>query len=368
MRRYVSDVVSRCLGIALAVICCAASAGREPVSGDQILRWMEDLEPLPKVHYSWPLAIDDLSDEQLFQYSRITHALSLNGKWVTQEQVSRAIEICNRVNSDSPKMRASFGIAFSPWHKYPKDLKTTAERENADEVELGNLRERAKFVAEAVATANRTHSADVEVTCVMLDSERFYVRPDDPEHNRDIDTRYNSTYDIIHRIFPKARIEWYNRGGVHPSGSPTGWSISPHFTGNEKGDSFSCSLYRTPEIETTREIFRRTAEQAEKRECTSVTPWLALASGYRRQTDQFQEWSYDWDYDLIYSYQLGSEINHPWFGAKERHARFAPWDKAEIAVFYPEPLGRVPHWGEHFIAYVNGAHLLKKLPGVTGLD
>ena len=93
-----------------------------------------------------------------------------------------------------------------------------------------------------------------------------------------------------------------------------------------------------------------------------VTPWIALASGYRRQTDKYHEFSIDWDYDLIYSWQLGAEINHPWFGAPEQVERFAPWQKAKIAVFYPEPFGRSPHWGKHFVAYVRGAHLVKSLP------
>jgi len=70
------------------------------------------------------------------------------------------------------------------------------------------------------------------------------------------------------------------------------------------------------------------------------------------------------DRDLIYSWQLGAEINHPWFGAPGRHERFAPWNRAKIAIFYPEPLGRSPHWAEHFIAYVRGAHLVKSLPEV----
>ena len=39
-----------------------------------------------------------------------------------------------------------------------------------------------------------------------------------------------------------------------------------------------------------------------------------------------------------------------------------PWNKAKIAVFYPEPFGRSPHWGQHFVAYVRGANGIKELP------
>ena len=64
-----------------------------------------------------------------------------------------------------------------------------------------------------------------------------------------------------------------------------------------------------------------------------VTPWIALASGYRRQTDKYHEWSHDWNYDLIYSWQLGVELNNAWYGVPERAGRFAPWNKAKIAIF-----------------------------------
>lgn len=96
---------------------------------------------------------------------------------------------------------------------------------------------------------------------------------------------------------------------------------------------------------------------------SEVTPWVALASGYRRSVESFHEWSYDWDYDLVYSWMLGAEISHPWFGQPVRHARFAPWDRATIAIFYPHPFAeKSPLWGKHFVAYVRGAHLIRKLP------
>ncbi len=59
---------------------------------------------------------------------------------------------------------------------------------------------------------------------------------------------------------------------------------------------------------------------------------------------------------------LAHEINLPWYGAEERRQRFAPWNKSKIAIFYPEPFGRAPHWGQHFVAYVRGANGIKTLP------
>ena len=91
-----------------------------------------------------------------------------------------------------------------------------------------------------------------------------------------------------------------------------------------------------------------------------VTPWVALACGWRRQTDQMHSWAVDWDYDLVYSWGLGRELNNPWFGLHPE--RYAPWDAAKVVCFYPAPFDpRTPAWGKHFVAYVHGANGIRKL-------
>ena len=80
------------------------------------------------------------------------------------------------------------------------------------------------------------------------------------------------------------------------------------------------------------------------------------------QPDKFHECSVEWNYDLIYLLQSVTEINIAWYGCLERPERFAPWNKARVAIFYPEPFGRSTHWPEHFVAYVRGANSIKSLP------
>jgi len=330
---------------------------------EQILAWFQELKPLPKIHYSWPVPIGKLSDELLLEYVRLTHAVSLSGEWGKSEQVDRAVSICKRVNADKPKIAASIGINFSVWHRrFGKDLPPT-DTGPTHQAELDYLKARMETMQTALAAANRKHDTKVAITAILFDSEHFHTRADDSKWNQAITAKYNAAYDTVRAVFPKVRIEWYARGAVQPGASPTGWSQSNYFALDEKGESFGCSLYQVPEIGYTRDIFRRTARNAEQHGCAEVTPWIALASGYRRQTDKYHEFSLDWNYDLIYSWKLGAEVNHAWFGAPERHERFAPWNKAKVAIFYPEPLGRTPHWAEHFVAYVRGAHLIKSLPG-----
>ena len=332
-------------------------------SEEQVLQWMQDLKPLPKVHYSWPIPFDKVSDDLLYQYTRLTHAVSISGEWSTKEQIDRAVSVCKRVNSTKPAVPASIGINYSVWHRrFGKDLPPT-DTGQTHQAELEYLKTRLHLIKAALAESNVKHHSDTKVSAILFDSEHFHTRANDPTWNKAITDKYNAAYDLVRETFPQVRIEWYGRGSVQPGASSTGWSHSTYFALDEKGESFGCSLYQVPEIGYTREIFRRTVQNAEKHGCNEVTPWIALASGYRRRPDKYHEFSLNWNYDLIYSWQLGAEVNHPWFGAPERNLRFAPWGKAKIAIFYPEPFGRSTHWGTHFVAYVRGAHLIKTLPG-----
>ena len=92
----------------------------------------------------------------------------------------------------------------------------------------------------------------------------------------------------------------------------------------------------------------------------------------RRQFKSFNAYDLGWNYDYIYSWQLGLEINGAWFGA--RPARYAAWDFAKFVAFYPSIFdGRMANvttvdastgrralspWKagmHHFVAYVMGA-------------
>lgn len=349
----------------VAISAIAIEADANPTD-QQILTWLRELQPLPKVHYSWPVPFKKLSDELLYEYVRLTHAVSLSGEWGKPEQIERAVVICKQVNATGPKIPASIGVNYSVWHRRFGENLPPTDTGPTHHAEIDYLRTRLEMIRDALTAANQKHETDVAITAVLFDSERFHIREGDSEWNKAITAKYNAAYEIARSIFPRVRIEWYNRGAVQPGASPTGWRHSTYFVLDEKGESFGCSLYQVPEIGHTREVFRRTVRNAEKHGCAEVTPWIALASGYRRQTDMYHKFSFDWNYDLIYSWQLGAEINQPWFGAPEYHERFAQWNKAKIVIFYPEPFGRSPYWAEHFIAYVRGAHLVKSLPEVVG--
>lgn len=340
-----------------------AKAETPPASDDQILKWMKELKPLPKVHYSWPIPLNKISPELLHEYVRLTHAISLSGEWDKAEQVFHAVSICKKVNSEKPKTSASISFNFSVWHR--RFGKETPPTDTGPEqvAELNFLKERLVKLKAGLEKANEKQKTNIEMTAILFDSERFNHKPDDKEWNQAITAKYDAATDIVHEVFPNVRIEWYGRGHIQPSASKSGWEQTRWFSLEEKADTLNCSLYQVPEIHNTREIFRRTAKNGEEHGCNEVTPWVALASGYRRLTENHHEWSYDWNYDLIYSWKLGAEINQEWYGTPERSQRFAPWNKAKVIIFYPEPFVRTPFWGEHFVAYVRGANAVKNLPG-----
>jgi len=337
--------------------------GDEPsVPESTIFSWMEELKPLPKVHYSWPLPYKKISQNVLFEYVRLTHAASLSGEWCKPEDIDMAVEACQHVNALNPKIPASLGVNYSVWHRrFEKNTPPTNTGSTHDK-ELNYLQTRMEAIRDGLASANQKHKAAITVTAILFDSERFRTKVGNKRWNASMTQKYNAAYDVVQKIFPNARIEWYSRGAAHLAATDTGWNESSHFALDEKGEFFSCSLYQVPEIGNTREIFRRTAANAEQHDCKEVTPWIALASGYRRQTDKYHSWSNNWNYDLIYSWKLGREINNAWYGTPERAERFAPWHLAKIVIFYPQPFGKSPHWGQHFVAYVRGANGIKQLP------
>lgn len=332
-------------------------------SRTEILEALKSLKPLPKVHYSWPLPNDILegaADPLLQEYVRLTHAVSISGEWATLKHVSTAVRVCKAVNLQSSGRPASIAINYSPWHReFDKELPAT-DVGPTYHAELARFRMRLETIRQWLSDANREYETSINVSALLLDTERFVARRDDKTWNQAITAKYDAIYEIALDVFPQARVEWYGRG-IQESANAEGWSPFPWNTFENKTAAFSCSLYRLPEISVMRETFRRTLDLARQYHGAEVTPWVALASGYRRQIEKFQVWDDNWDYDLVYSWMLGAELNDPWYS--QNPERFASWSAAKVVVFYPAPFNsKSPAWGRHFVAYVRGANGVKSLP------
>jgi len=319
------------------------------------LAWLRELKPLPKVHYSWALPDSVLAqpDERVYEYVRISRAACVQAEYATQAQIETCVRLCHPVG-------ATIGLNLKPYHNIFDAKRPPTANGDAERDLLHNSLVSCKGW---LVRANERQSAATQVTAIMLDSEVFYVKADNPAWNQAITDQYDAVYDLCKEVFPDARVEWYERG-IEASQNETGWSATAWNTFDNKADSFSCDVYRVPEITEMRETFRRTYDMAisipDHPQPREVTPWIGLGAGYQRDFD-FQHWVENWDYPTIYTWMLGAEINNAWYG--DRPKRYAPWNAAKVCVFYPPPFDpRSPAWVKHFVAYCRGAQGMKILP------
>ncbi len=346
------------------LVTSGSTANGDPPSDAQILAWMQELAPLQKAHYSWPIPFPmiESGDERVFEFARLTKGLSLLGPGIKQVNMNAAVQIAKRAKA-LPGGECTLALFFSPYHDTLPD--GTPPTYNGPEVQesLDNL---SGFLANAgicLGVANGTYTTNVQIAAVVLDIELWHTKTSDQagyqEWNDAMDAKYLACYNEVQAVFPGMRVEWYNRGGAFRCAQATGWCTASYFTLKEPGEHLSVSLYRLPDLGYTREGFARTRETALAKGMTSATPWIALGAGIPPEIDG-GTWTFDWNFDLYYSWQIGQELNNPWFATDPE--RYAPWDFADIVIFYPEPFGRGPNFEQHFVAYVRGANMIAELP------
>lgn len=356
--RKIIKLFSAGAAVLLLFTSCIGS-GAVQLSEPDIDLKLSALKPLPKVHYFFSNIggglLEGRNNRRLYEYARITHALTFWGEWIKQEQMDNCVYTCARINKTNPEIPASIATCFNPWHRrFGKNLPPT-DRSPAYYEELRFFSERLGFIKESLATANKKYESNVKLSAILLDCERFSTKGTDKSWDEGMRQALDAIHSQAKKLFPKARIEWYGRG-IRKAAGGDGWAKTRYWTGKEIKTSLSCSLYTIPEIERTREAFRRTCKLADQMGISDVTPWIALASGYRRGlkglSDQY--FDFNWSYDIIYSYSIGTELNIKWYG--DRPKRFAPYNRAKVIIFYPPPFDRrSPDWARHFIAYVRGA-------------
>ena len=313
----------------------AASHVRETF--DRQLAELRDLKPLRKIHYCWPVERNQLiaRDPRLFEYVRITGSLGIRGEWWHANndglaEMRAAVEMCQPYG-------ATLAVNYSPWHNIVGDSDGSDPRVTGPKYdrEINGYRTSLQMIKERLASMNAELGADVRVAVLLLDTEIFVVKPDDEpgaeEWNAAIDAKLNPFYSIGKQVFPDAPVEWFARGTTQAS-----WK---RFTGRELGDGYSCDLYHVPQPTVTRDRMKWAVKQVPRDAAMMV--WIDLAAG-------------NVPYPLRTSYQLGAELNIPYYG--NHPAEYAPWHAAETVAFYPGPFHpKYPQWTWHFIEYVKGA-------------
>ena len=332
----------------------AASAAGQ-LSDRETLRKLKALPQLPKVHYSWPLMVTspDISLEVAVEYARITRAVGQSVQWATNSR-RKAYEFgwdaVRLANERYPGTNCRVCLNYSPWMKDTNPLVPRDPTQFGEDIEreVAFLRARLKRIKAWLDAYNLRHKSGVQIAAILLDSESYSARNGHELHNVALDTRHNLTYLVCRtELGADVRIEWYGRRMVEKGQTASGWYLCPLLSGRELGGNYSVSLYRIYEPDVTREEFRRTVAEADKAGVKHVTPWVALAAGWRPGDKEFRYYDREYDFDVKYSWQIGYEIHHP--------PKSVPYERADIVVFFPSPFSN-DAWARHFIAYVRGAH------------
>lgn len=318
---------------------------------------LDDLRALPelsKPHYSYPMRNDWLDPLHPFlvEYVRITHAVGI-GPAHCERHVRSALTVCRQVNARAPRIPAVLAVNLSPYHEFKP---AAADFGTAHDQELNRAARYFENVSGWLREFNEG-GAPVTVGAVLLNCERYDFRTSNsPELNNAIIRKYDAIYSLAKRHFPEAVVEWYRRGGVNKVEQPPDWHVKwlqyPRFSGRERGDTFSCQLYRVPELAYEREALERTAGNAAAAG-VPMNVWLSLGAGYRRALTSRtgERYDIDWDYDPVHSWMIGFEL----------HRR--P-NVPQAIIFYPGAFDpRVTQWGKHFAAYVRGA--ARRLPSAA---
>lgn len=277
----------------------------------EALAELRALKPLPKPHYVWPW--DESTDAALVdELVRVTGTVTIHGDFDPPDVIASKLALAKKHN-------ATLGVLFVP--KSQTDLGRVFVR-------IGGM---------VPQLAERLPSV------VIFDYEDPKATAGD----------FEKLHEAASASWPAANVEFYGQG-IRASASVSGWSAHVPQSLNPL-HGYSCSLYSLPNQHGMRETMRRTYEVAVYNRVDSVTPWVALASGYVPDRDPkiYQRWEMDWNYPTDYSYQLGAEINNDWYGKQPQ--RFAPWLAVKRVILYPPPSSATLHWWEHFVAYAQGA-------------
>jgi hypothetical protein len=225
---------------------------------------LRELRPLQKTHHSWGIdnyylnnSSTSFLDGLMYDYVRVTGSCSIALQDAKPRIVQTCIAICTAVASEREKAGVPppvIAINFSPWYvNFPgNDPTVTGDAEKKEMAYYNDLLAAMK----KMLGPDNLHL----LGAVLIDEEKFAgvgTEAHCAATTRKADLIYNAT----EAVFPDARYEMYNRGAVTASDRYTHytldrenanvtdeWSRVFRYTLDERGDSFTVSLYRLPEV------------------------------------------------------------------------------------------------------------------------
>ncbi len=264
-----------------------------------------NLQDLPRAHC--PHIYDPLegaTPEQRIEIARITGIVSVRGEMITPAMLQQAA-------AEQAATGAKLCVRWTPW------------------------RDKREWDAEVFAIddlADRLGS--VVPDYLYLDSEVW-------RYDQVVDSWLRERLDfsdgLLRERFPTAKIIWYGRSVQYHSSK--GWIRSYWWTGKERTDYLTPSLYNPSEPQLCRELYERTRTRWLG---IKMCPFISLGCGYERTAG-----------DSV-SYKWLSELNYPlaWDYAQGAWLRK---QGVELVGLYPQPLlARYPRYMECFATYLDG--------------
>ncbi|MGD8450482.1 MAG: hypothetical protein PVJ57_01570 [Phycisphaerae bacterium] len=321
-----------------------------PPSDAEIVAALQLLPPLPKVHHNfgfYDYMLDDPNDPVLYEYVRVTHSAGLLVRWVDAPEARAAVYACKQVNATNPTLPATIALHFSPYaHWWPRGAPPTYTGPEYQE-ELDNFTYYLSGVKDMIDAANTEFGSNVQVSGIFLDTEIWKIQEQGGSGadtwNAAMVEKYDAMYDICKSVYPSAPVNWFARGRG---------CCNRYFNLEEQGDSFSGGFY-SQDMEAMRAYFLQIYDQAQLYGNVPIQPWFSLGEGTVRLDGDRYFYLCDKDYELSVSWQIGAELNDPWYG---QSPDYPPWDYVDELVIFPGPRPRAPDFFRHFVAYVRGAH------------
>jgi hypothetical protein len=345
----------------------------EPVT--TVLEALQAIPPLPKPHHYAPSVISHLPEWREYQREivRITRSSGVAGAY-SETPTRRAIEAAVEANLAEPAaLPTMLHMYWGPWlvehigQPHPVTDFGPLYVQGLDRMRTTFTNQKAW-----IDQANLDYGSNIQVGRVFLEIELWPIpNGGDPAWEAALLRRHEECYDLVKSIFPDASVVWYNRGAIYEGGPPNGliaYGPKRLFTGAERGDACSTSLYRIGVgPQSTLEAMRRTIENVDNiyGADVPVIPFIALGAGYHFTIEDYlrRVWGRVWDYDLVHSYKLGLFVNDPIYGEVQGNVILgADWSRVPAVMIYPELIDHKTSEQtnlnvrlRHFIAYCCGA-------------
>ena len=328
----------------------AIRSGWSPLAG---------LPPLPKPHHSWlssdptfASATDPLTRDVVritgscpvyacFGDSGSCHAPSHP---CSNDTASRAaVEACVAL---ATPVNATIAINYSPWYCIYRGNDPTTRTKDA----LADTARELQLWSANLGKIKSWLGGRAEVGAVLLDSEKFECGRPNPAGCSNqtvlgrrtwaaIDVKHDHCFNATKAVFPHASVEFFSHGGARFRGISTGsfTTTSAKFSLRERSDTFSTSLHGPSELGYTRETYARSVVVARNHNISSGTPWIALGSGYDRDSEISGEREFvnSLEYPLAKSWMLGRDINVPAPPTAEA-SNGGDWAFAQYAMLFPD--------------------------------